>query len=119
MSSLRACEVQPPAQGGIQILGALVGVLVGCAENCGASAVAMLVGVVQFLDMVVVPVGATTGGRLTLASLLIRIRVFDVVERWGHVDDVHAGLDRVFCRVSLQFLDHFRLFKGLKFGVLF
>ena len=31
-----------------------------CAENCGVSAVAVLVGVVQFLDLVVVPVGATT-----------------------------------------------------------
>ena len=70
MSSLRACEVQPPAQGGIQILGAVVGVLVGCAENCGASAVAMLVGVLQFLDKVVVPVGATTGGRAMLGSTM-------------------------------------------------
>ena len=40
----------------------------GCAENCGASAVALLVGVVQFLDKVVVPVGATTGCRAMLGS---------------------------------------------------
>ena len=33
----------------------------GRAEKCGVSAVAVLVGVVQFLDKVVVPVGATTG----------------------------------------------------------
>ena len=30
----------------------------------------MLVGVVQFLDKVVVPVGATTGGRAMLGSML-------------------------------------------------
>ena len=39
--------------------------------------------------------------------------------RWGHVDDVHTDLGQVFVGVSLQFLDHFRLFKGLKCGVLF
>ena len=33
----------------------------GRAENCGVSAVAVLVGVVQFQDKAVVPVGATTG----------------------------------------------------------
>ena len=40
--------------------------------------------------------------------------------RWGHVDDVHTDLDRVFfVGVSLQFLDHFRLFRGLRCGVFF
>ena len=39
----------------------------GRAENCGASAVAVL-GVVQFLDLVVVPAGATTGGCALLGS---------------------------------------------------
>ena len=38
----------------------------GRAENCGVSAVAVLVGVVQFLDKVVVPVASTTGGRAML-----------------------------------------------------
>ena len=39
------------------------------AENDGGSAVAVLLGVVQFLDKIVaVPVGATTGGRATLRS---------------------------------------------------
>ena len=37
------------------------GALVGSCRNCGVSAVAVL-GVVQFLDKVVVPVGAMTGG---------------------------------------------------------
>ena len=36
------------------------------AETCGGSAVAALVGVVQFSDKVVVSVGATTGGRAML-----------------------------------------------------
>ena len=42
----------------------------GRAENCGVSAVAVLVGVVQFLDKVVVPGGATTVGRAMLGSTL-------------------------------------------------
>ena len=42
----------------------------GRAENCGVSAVAVLVGVVQFLDKVVVPFGATTVGRAMLGSTL-------------------------------------------------
>ena len=41
----------------------------GRAVNCGVSAVAVL-GVVQFLDKVVVPVGATTGGRAMLGSTM-------------------------------------------------
>ena len=41
----------------------------GRAENCGVSEVAVL-SVVQFLDMVVVPVGATTGGRAMLGSTM-------------------------------------------------
>ena len=40
---------------------AVTGALVGRAENCGVSAVAVVLGVVQFLDKVVVPVGTTTG----------------------------------------------------------
>ena len=35
----------------------------GRADNCGVSAIAVLVAAVQFLDKVVVPVGATTVGR--------------------------------------------------------
>ena len=42
----------------------------GRAENSGVSAVAVLVGVVHFLDKVVVPVGATTGGRSMLGLTL-------------------------------------------------
>ena len=42
----------------------------GCAENSGVSAVAVLVGVVQLLDKVVVPVGATTVGRAMLGSTM-------------------------------------------------
>ena len=41
----------------------------GRAENCGVSAAAMVLGVVQFLDKVVVPFGATTGG----AQCLVRM----------------------------------------------
>ena len=40
----------------------------GRAENCGVSAVAVLVGVVQFLDKVAVPVGTTSGDRPKLGS---------------------------------------------------
>ena len=40
------------------------------AENCGVSAVAVLVGVVQLLDNVVVSVSATTVGRAMLGSTL-------------------------------------------------
>ena len=47
---------------------AMTGALVGRAENCGVSAAAVVLGVVQFLDKVVVPVGATTGGRAMLGS---------------------------------------------------
>ena len=39
-------------------------------ENCGVSAVAVLVGVVQFLDKVVVPVGATTVCRAMLGTTM-------------------------------------------------
>ena len=42
----------------------------GRAENCGVSAVAVFVGVVQFLDKVVVPPGATTVGRAMLGSTM-------------------------------------------------
>ena len=42
----------------------------GRAENCGVSAVAVLVAAVQFLDKVVVPVGATTVGRAMLGSTM-------------------------------------------------
>ena len=42
--------------------------LVAPPEYCGVSAVAVALGVVQFLDKVVVPVGATTGGRAMLGS---------------------------------------------------
>ena len=38
------------------------------AEYCGVSAVVVVLGVVQFLDKVVVPVGATTAGRAMLGS---------------------------------------------------
>ena len=40
------------------------------AQKTGVSAVAVLVGVVQFLDKVVVPVGATIGGRAMLGSTM-------------------------------------------------
>ena len=40
----------------------------GRAENCGVSEVAVLVAAVQFLDKVVVPVGATTVGRAMFGS---------------------------------------------------
>ena len=42
----------------------------GRAENCGVSAVAVFVGVVQFLDKVVVPPGATIVGRAMLGSTM-------------------------------------------------
>ena len=42
----------------------------GPAENCGVSAVAVLVGVVQFLDKVVVPAGAMIGVRAMLGSTI-------------------------------------------------
>ena len=42
----------------------------GRAENCGVSAVAVLVGVDQFLDKVVVSVGATTRGRAMFGSTM-------------------------------------------------
>ena len=42
----------------------------GRAENCGVAAVAVLVGVVQFLDKVV-PAGAMTGGRAMLGSTMV------------------------------------------------
>ena len=42
----------------------------GRAENCGVSAVAVLVCLVEFLDKVVVSVGATTVGRVMLGSTL-------------------------------------------------
>ena len=105
-SLLRACEFQPPGQGGIKILAAWTFQLhtdlgthsahcaadrglsqvqffgwlwmrlllydrcpwLGRAENCGVSTVAVLVAAVQFLDKVVVPVGATTVGRAVLGS---------------------------------------------------
>ena len=42
----------------------------GRAENCGVSAVAVLAGVVQLLDKVVVPAGATSVGRAMLGSTM-------------------------------------------------
>ena len=51
----------------------MAGALVGRAENCGVSAVAVVLSVVQFLDMVVVPVGATTGSALCLVRLWIHV----------------------------------------------
>ena len=51
----------------------MTGALVGRAENCGVSAVAVVWGVVQFLDKVVVPVGATTGGAQCLVRLWIHV----------------------------------------------
>ena len=47
--------------------------LLWCAENYGVSAVAVLVAAVQFLDKVVVPVGATTGGAQCLVRLWIHV----------------------------------------------
>ena len=52
---------------------AMTGALVGRAENCGVSTVAVVLGVVQFLDKVVVPVGATTGGAQCLVRLWIHV----------------------------------------------
>ena len=48
----------------------MTGAWLGRAENCGVSAAAVVLGVVQFLDKVVVPVGATTGGRAVLGSTM-------------------------------------------------
>ena len=59
---------------------AVTGALVGRAENCGVSAVAVVLGVVQFLDKVVVPVGATTGS----AQYLVRL--------WIHAPFYQGGL---------------------------
>ena len=52
---------------------AVTGALVGRAENCGVSAVAVVLGVVQFLDKVVVPVGATSGSAQCLVRLWIHM----------------------------------------------
>ena len=66
----------------------------GRAENCGVSAVAVLVGVVQFLDKVVVAVGATTVGCAMLGSTMdtcyasSRVAVGRVV-----YDFLHEGVD--------------------------
>ena len=49
----------------------------GRAENCGVSAVAVL-GFVQFLDKVVVPVGATTVGRAMLGSTMAFGRIYTI-----------------------------------------
>ena len=51
----------------------MTGALVGRAENCGVSAAAVVLGVVQFLDKVVMPVGATTGGAQCLVRLWIHV----------------------------------------------
>ena len=55
---------------------AVTGALVGHAENCGVSAVAVVLGVVQFLDKVVVPVGATSGSAQCLVRLWIHVPLY-------------------------------------------
>ena len=55
---------------------AVTGALVGRAENCGVSAVAVVLGVVQFLDKVVVPVGATSGSAQCLVRLWIHVPLY-------------------------------------------
>ena len=66
------------------------------AQNCGVSAVAVLVGVVQFLDMVVVPVFATTVGCAMLGST---IDICYASSRWllevFFFDFLHEGLSRL------------------------
>ena len=54
----------------------MTGALVGRAENCGVSAVAEVLGVVQFLDKVVVPVAATTGSAQCLVRLWIHVLLY-------------------------------------------
>ena len=53
-----------------RLLLSMTGALVGSRRKLWSSAVAVLVGVVQFLDKVVVPVGATTLGRAMHGSTM-------------------------------------------------
>ena len=64
----------------------------GRAENCGVSAVAVLVGLVEFLDKVVVPVGTTTG----VAQCLVRRWIHVIIQNgfWKTFDDfLREGVD--------------------------
>ena len=74
----------------------MTGALVGSRRKLWSSAVAVLVGVVQFLDKVVVPVGATIG----VAQCLVR-RWIHVVHHPGRLlelfyDFLHEGVGSAF-----------------------
>ena len=64
------------------------------AENCGVSAAAMVLGVVQFLDKVVVPFGATTGcGRIfTFFYMKGLTRLLSSVLVLRHIVDHGSGM---------------------------
>ena len=71
----------------------MTGALVGRAENCGVSAVAVVLGVVQFLDKVVVPVGATTGSAQCLVRLWIHAPLYQGGLWKNLYDFLHEGVD--------------------------